>query len=56
MEFTFFKLEAEAIRQHTGSAGSFFTLKRYKKKRLKSVRIDLSLKKIPGIVLLVFAP
>ena len=31
MEFTFFKLEAKAIRQHTGSAGSFFTLKRYNK-------------------------
>jgi len=31
MGFTFCKLEAEAIRQHTGAAGSFFTLKRYKK-------------------------
>jgi len=28
-----FLLEAEAIRQHTGSAGSFFTLKQYKKQK-----------------------
>jgi hypothetical protein len=34
MGFTFCKLEAEAIRQHTGAAGSFFTLKRYNKKPL----------------------
>jgi len=34
MGFTFCKLEAEAIRQHTGAAGSFFTLKRYKKRHI----------------------
>jgi hypothetical protein len=35
MGFTFCKLEAEAIRLHTGAAGSFFTLKRYNKKTLQ---------------------
>ena len=40
MELAFCKLEAEAIRQHTGSAGSFFTQKQYKK--LKPLKTALT--------------
>ena len=52
MGFTFCKLEAEAIRLHTGAAGSFFTLKRYKKKNLDWCEQSRFIRKIPGAVLL----